>query len=79
LMRVTFDTTTCAMYMAVNGVGHNTEGTYTYTGTITSGQGTITIQDEGGPETGYFTVNGNEATVTSHGESHVFIRTDNGR
>jgi hypothetical protein len=80
-LTVTFGTTNCNMEMtfADSIPTQYMQGTYTYTGTLTSGQGTITIQDEEGPETAYFTVNGNEATVTSHGESHVFIRTDNGR
>lgn len=73
---VTFGTTNCSLnYSDSDGDTEHTTGTYTYSGTLTNGQGTITfLDDEGQPETGTFTINGNRATVTSSGESHVFTR-----
>lgn len=74
-MSVSFSTTTCLLvYADSDGDSEQMTGTYTYTGTLTSGQGTISFQGEHGPETGTFTVNGNQATVTADGESHVFTR-----
>lgn len=74
-MSVTFGTTNCSLnYSDSDGDTEHMTGTYTYNGTLTNGQGTLTFQDEEGPQTGTFTINGNQATVTSSGESHVFTR-----
>lgn len=70
-MTVTFGTTNCSLETYVDGyLEDQTQGYYTYSGTITSGQGTITVYGE----VGTFVVTGNEASVTAEGETHVFVR-----
>ena len=73
---ISFGTTNCHIVFA-DSEGHSDQmtGTYTYNGTLTSGQGTIVIDGEPGT----FVVNGNQATVTVDGDSRVFTRVDNGR
>lgn len=75
-LSVTFGKTNCLfVYSDSEGDSEQSNGTYTYSGTLTSGQGTLTIQDdEDGPQTSTFTVNGNQATVTAGGQSHTFTR-----
>jgi lipopolysaccharide export system protein LptA len=58
------------VYSDSEGDSDQVTGTYTYSGTITSGRGTITIRGDEGS----FTVNGNEAAITADGETHVFTR-----
>lgn len=73
---ISFGTTNClCVYADSEGHSEQETGTYTYTGTLTSGQGTIVIDGEPGT----FVVNGNQATVTADGDSRVFTRVDNGR
>lgn len=70
-MTVAFGTTNCTMDTYVNGYpSGQVQGTYTYNGTITSGQGIITLYGEAAT----FVVNGSEASVTADGETHVFTR-----
>lgn len=70
-MGVSFGTTNCLLvYSDSEGDSDQATGTYTYSGTITSGRGTITIRGDEGS----FTVNGNEAAITADGETHVFTR-----
>lgn len=70
-MTVTFGTTNCTMEMYANGYpDESAQGTYTYSGTTTSGQGTITFNGT----VATFVVDGNEASVTANGETHVFVR-----
>ena len=73
---ISFGTTNCHIVFA-DSEGHSDQmtGTYTYNGTLTSGQGTIVIDGEPGT----FVVNGNQATVTVDGDSRVFTRVNNGR
>ena len=73
---ISFGTTNC-LFVYADSESHSEQmtGTYTYNGTLTSGQGTIVI--DGDPAT--FTVNGNQATVTIDGDSRVFTRVYNGR
>lgn len=71
MLSVTFYTTNCLLVFADSeGDSDQTTGTYTYTGTLTSGQGVIYVDGEPGT----FTVNGNRATVTNDGRSYVFTR-----
>lgn len=76
-MSISFGTTNC-LFVYADNQGHSEQktGTYTYNGTITSGQGTIVI--DGDPAT--FTVNGNQATLSGEdGEPIVLTRVYNGR
>lgn len=74
---ISFGTTNClCVYADSQGHSEQETGTYTYNGTLTSGQGTIVV--DGDPAT--FTVNGNQASLSDgEGGSIVLTRVYNGR
>lgn len=69
---ISFATTNCILVEA-DSEGHSgqTSGTYNYSGTVTSGQGSITLSN-GHQAT--FTVNGQQATVSVGGRTMIFNR-----
>ena len=67
---LTFGTTNCEL--SVNGYTQM-QGTYTYNGTLTSGQGTISLSGHSGT----IAVSGNQATITFDGQPLVFTRGSN--
>ena len=71
--RITFGTTNCHLVISSTCHGNQeSDGTYVYDGTVTSGRGSITVN---GGQSGTFVVNGQEATVSADNRTMIFIRT----
>ena len=72
--QIAFGTTNC--HLAISSTCHDnqeSDGTYVYDGTVTSGRGTITIS---GGKSGSFVVNGQEAIITADSSrTMTFYRT----
>ncbi len=70
--RIDFGPGTCIMTMTIGSNTQQDGGTYTYSGTLTSGSGSITLNHNG--RLGDFTVDGERLTVTSEGRSMELTR-----